>query len=122
MNKKILVGLISVLFLSFVISACSPVSNKINMINARTAVGIDQNLKPIKVQDVFVKGTSQVFCWFQWNNAVVGTTVVARWHYLTDNIHILDYTFVIPRREGSGSISLTMPEGKILPAGLYKVE
>ena len=46
---------------------------------------------------------------------------MARWKYLSEDMPILDYTFVVPRREGQGSVALVMSEGKLLPVGLYKV-
>jgi hypothetical protein len=41
---------------------------------------------------------------------------------VTENIPILDYTFMIPRKNGTGSVSLEMPQGKTLPEGTYHVE
>ena len=113
-------AVIASLFLVFVLAACT--SELIVITGAKTATGIDEKFMPVQATDVFPAGTKNVFCWFQWQNAKIGTKVTARWHFVTDNIHILDYAFIIPRRESSGSVSLSMPEGKTLPAGLYKVD
>lgn len=94
----------------------------LQVIDAKTAHGVDENLMPVKPTDSFPQGTSKVFYWFQWQDALVNAQLTARWQYLTDDIHILDYNFVVPRKEGSGSISLSMPEGNPLPSGLYMVE
>ena len=92
------------------------------MLFRSTASGINEKLLPVDITNTFPNGTQKVFCWFQWRATKVDTTVTARWYFLTDNIHILDYNFMIPRKEGSGSVSLTMPEDKKLPVGQYKVD
>lgn len=112
-----------VLLMAFILSACSlQQTATINITNIKTATGIDEKLMPVGVTSVFPNGTQKVFCWFQWKDTNVGTTVMAQWHFLTDNIHILDYNFTIPRKEGFGSVSLSMPEGKKLPAGQYRID
>jgi hypothetical protein len=90
--------------------------------NVKMASGIDEKLMPVQATDVFPAGITQAFCWFEWKNARVGTKIIARWHFVTDNIHILNYEFTIPKKAGSGGISLTMPEGKKLPEGIYKID
>lgn len=119
-TKKMAVAAFSILSIALVLSACQ--MNPITITGAKSAGGIDEKFMPVGVTDTFPAGTRQVFCWFQWKSAEVGTKIVARWHFVTDNIHILNYEFSIPRKEGSGSVTLAMPEGKILPAGLYKVD
>lgn len=109
-------------FLIFILSGCWLGQNKIQITAVKTTAAIAENLMPVKVTDVFPKGTTKIFCWFQWNNAQLNTKIIARWYYATDNIHLLDDTFSIPRKEGSGSILLSMPEGKTLPSGLYRVD
>lgn len=116
-NSVVFFGLI--LLLS---SCCFLQSDKICITDAKIAAGIDDKLMPIQVTNLFPKGTSQVFCWFQWKNAQVNIPIIAKWHYITDNIPILDYTFKIPRKKGSGSVSLSMPKDKILPRGEYKID
>ncbi|MCX5696948.1 MAG: hypothetical protein NTU54_03080 [Candidatus Omnitrophica bacterium] len=112
-----------VLLMAFILSACSlQQTTAINITDIKTAKGIDEKLMPLGVTGVFPDGTQKVFCWFQWKNTEVNTTVMARWYFVTDNIHILDYNFTIPRKEGSGSVSLTMPEGKKLPVGQYRID
>lgn len=96
-------------------------SDKIQITNAKIATGVDDNLMPVKITSVFPKGTTDVFCWLRWKNAQINTSLIASWHYVTDDIHILDYTFTIPRKEGTGSVSLIMPRGKNLPSGDYKL-
>jgi len=83
---------------------------------------VDENLMPVKIMDVFPKGTSKVSCWIQWRDAKINTQILAKWHYVTDDIPILDYVFTIPKKEGMGSVTLTMPDGKNLPSGQYRVE
>ena len=91
------------------------------IVNSSMASGVTDKFTPVNVTDVFPEKTRTVFCWFEWKNAKVGMEIVAKWEYLTDEIHILDYAFKIPRKKGSGSVSLTMPEGKTLPSGDYEV-
>lgn len=109
-------------FSAILLSSCSVRQNpKIRLLDAKIAAGVDAGYMPVGVTSVFPAGTSKIFCWFSWKDAGKDTKVMAKWHYLTDDIPVLDYTFVIPRKEGSGSVSLSMPEGKTLPAGLYRV-
>jgi hypothetical protein len=91
------------------------------IVNSSMAAGVTDKFTPVNVTEVFPEKTRTVFCWFEWKNAKVGMEIVAKWEYLTDEIHILDYAFKIPRKRGSGSVSLTMPEGKTLPSGDYEV-
>ena len=95
---------------------------KINIIDAKIAAGIDEKLMPINITNLFPKGTEKVFCWFSWKSTQVNTEIIASWRYVTDDIAILDYTFTIPRKEGQGSVALKMPEGKTLPSGVYNVD
>lgn len=120
-NKNI--GLVLLILTAFVLSSCclkQPVT--INIVDVRTAAGITDKLMPLGITSAFPDGTQKVFCWFRWRNAEVNTVVTAQWYFLTDNIHILNYVFAVPRKEGSGSVSLTMPEGKKLPAGQYRID
>jgi hypothetical protein len=111
------------LLISAILSACSlQRTTPINITDIKTATGIDEKLMPVGATDVFADGTQNIFCWFQWKDTKVGTLVMARWHFLTDDIHILDYNFTMPRKEGSGGISLSMPEGKKLPVGQYRID
>lgn len=119
-------GRIWVILIIFVISAslsaCSVFSPKIHLVDAKMATAVDQDLMPVKVTDSFPKGSSKVCCWIKWRDAKINTQILASWHYLTDDIHILDYSFNIPKRDGSGGIALTMPDGRSLPSGSYKVD
>jgi hypothetical protein len=104
------------------LSSCSFFANPIRIIDAKTAVAVDENIMPIKATDAFPKGVSKVACWLKWDSARINTQVLASWHYVTDDIHILDYSFNIPKKEGTGSLALAMPEGKTLPPGRYRVD
>lgn len=119
-NKNIALVL---LIMAFILSSCFMKENEtINIIDIKTSTGVNDKLMPFGITTIFPEGTQKAFCWFQWRNTKVNTMVLARWYFLTDDIHILDYNFMIPRKEGTGSVSLTMPEGKRLPAGLYRVD
>ena len=133
MLKKI--SVLFFIFFIFLISSCSNSTQKdsviqavkekdpqIKITDAKTVYEISENLMPVNPMEIFPEGTSKVSCWFQWKNAEINSLVVAKWDYLTDKIHILDYSINIPRKEGQGGISLTMPEGKKLPAGEYQLE
>jgi len=124
MNVKRFRLILSSFFIILALPVCFEASaaETIRITDAKTASGVDEKLMPVKVADVFSEGTRTVFCWFQWKNAKVNTTIVAKWLYVTDDIHVLDYTFNIPRKEGTGSVSLSMPEGKLLPSGSYRVD
>jgi len=100
----------------------SAVRQGIRINSAFIAKGVDQKLKPVQITNAFTPGTSQFYCWFAWRNAQPNTAIISSWHYLTDDIHILDYTFAIPRKSGQGSVSLAMPAGKEFPAGMYRVD
>ena len=109
-------------FLLFALSACCPKEGKILITDVKTATGVDEKLMPVGPTESFPEGASRVYCWFQWKEAKVDTQVTAKWHYVTDDIRVLDYTFNIPRKQGSGSVSLAMPEDKKLPSGTYRVD
>ena len=113
---------VGIFLVAILLSSCSvQQSSKISIIDAKTAVNVDDKYMPVGATNVFTPDTSRVYCWFSWSRAEKETKVVAKWHYLTDDIPVLEYTFAIPRREGSGSVSLSMPDGKVLPAGMYRV-
>ncbi len=102
------------------IMVANKAANKVHFTDVRIATAVDANVAPVNVTS-FPQGTIKVFCWFQWQDSEVNTPIVAKWDYVTDQIHILDYTFSIPRRSGMGSISLSMPEGKVMPSGEYQL-
>jgi hypothetical protein len=77
---------------------------------------------PVQVTDVFPRDTRRVFCWFSWDNATPKMEMKANWNYVVDDIRILTYDFRIPRKKGSGGISLIMPADKVLPVGSYRVD
>lgn len=114
-------GYISFLFIFLLSSCCFWQSKQICITDAKIASGVDDKLMPVNVSDTFPRQTYRVSCWFQWKNAKVDTLIMAHWHYTTDDINVFDYTFKIPRKEGRGSVALTMPEGKTLPPGEYEI-
>ena len=120
-NNKIIIFLIVVAVGVLVSSAYWLIDRNAIITDARIAAAIDEKLMPIKVTDTFPPGTSKVYCWIKWQDAKINTQIVAKWHYITDDIPINEYVFVIPKRNGTGSVSLSMPAGKMLPSGLYKV-
>ena len=108
---------------SFVISGCQLFSSeKIKVLEIKMAAAINENLAPVKPADSFPSGTSSVYCCFKWENAEINSQIIAQWHYTSENINILNYSFNIPRRDGSGSVVLSMPEGKTLPSGSYRID
>lgn len=96
--------------------------NDIKILDIKMASELDENLMPIKTMDAFPKGTEKIFCWFQWRNAKVNSKITAKWHYVTDDIHIMDYAFTLPKKASAGGVSLVMPKGKVLPPGTYQVD
>lgn len=94
----------------------------VEITDAKMAIGLDNQLMPIQPTDVFPRDTRRVFCWFSWDNATPKMEMKAKWNYVVDDIHILTYDFRIPRKKGSGGISLIMPTGKILPVGSYRID
>jgi hypothetical protein len=105
------------------IPACSVMeAPKVRLLDAKMASAVDANFMPVGVTGSFPASTERVTCWIKWKDARVNTEIVAKWHYLTDDVHIVDYPFNIPKREGSGGITINMPGGKKFPAGSYKVD
>ena len=90
--------------------------------DAKMTTGLDEQLMPLQVTEVFPRDTKLVYCWFSWENAAPKMVMKASWNYTIDDIRILVYDFRLPRRAGSGGISLTMPSGKVFPVGAYRVD
>ena len=88
---------------------------------AKMVTGVDKQLMPLKVTNFFPKNTSKVSAWISWRNAKINTQLLVKWYYVTDDVPIYDYNLNIPKREGIANVVLSMPEGKVLPSGLYKV-
>ena len=104
------------------LSSCSPQKDvKIRLLDAKMASGVNDKYVPINITHVFPEGTQKAFLWFSWKAAAKDIKIIARWTYVRDNVPVLNYPFIIPREEGQGSIALTMPESKALPAGVYRV-
>ena len=122
MLKKIII-LIAILLISLAgFYAYSLLNRDIILVEAKIVTGVDDKLMPLNATDMFPQGTSKVSCWFRWRDARINTEILAKWHYVTDDVHILDYNFNIPKKDGMGSVTLTMPKGKTLPQGSYKVD
>jgi len=119
-NQKI-VSIFAICFILCTFSACGLKNRGVKLVDAKIVTAVDEKLMPVKVADTFPEGTSKVSCWIQWKNAKINTQILAKWHYVTDDTHVLDYSFTIPKREGTGGVTLSMPEGKKLPLGLYQV-
>ena len=103
-------------------SCAKRAENNIHIISIKMAKGINEKYMPVDVTNLFTEGIVKVYCWFSWRDAEKNMEILAKWHYVTDDIPIVEYAFAVPRKEGVGSVSLSMPEGKVLPPGLYKVE
>jgi len=88
---------------------------------AKIVTGVDKELAPLKVTNLFPKNTTKVCAWISWANAKINTQLLVKWYYVTDDTPIYDYSLNIPKREGIANVTLAMPEGKTLPSGLYKV-
>ena len=98
---------------------CDIAKSPMHLVDAKIATAVDENLMPLKITDTFPKGTSKVSCWIKWKDTKINTELVASWHYVTDDMHILDYSFIIPKKEGMADIGVSMPN---LPSGEYKVD
>jgi len=122
--KKIvvLVLLVLVVILSIPLARRILSIGKFTITGVKMASGISENIRPVKPTDAFPRGTSKVYCWFSWRDAEVNMHIVAKWRYITEKLNIISHTFTLPRQEGSGSVLLTMPEGKTLPSGSYQVD
>ena len=105
------------------LSACSFfTASDIHIVDAKIVTAVNEKLMPVQITNTFPKGTSKVVCWFQWKDAKVHTQIMSKWHYVTNDIHILDYPFYIPEKMGTGSVELSSPKGKTLPVGNYQVQ
>ena len=89
--------------------------------DAKIVTGVDKQMMPLKVTNFFPKNTSKVSAWISWRNARINTQILVKWYYVTDDVPIYDYVLNIPKREGIANVVLSMPEGKTLPTGSYKV-
>jgi len=89
---------------------------------AKIVTGVDKEMAPLKVTNFFPKNTAKVSAWISWRNAKINTQLLVKWYYVTDDVPIYDYNLNIPKRDGIANVVLSMPEGKNLPSGLYKVD
>jgi len=120
---KIALAMVAALLIACLIAGyCKREAYKFVLIDAKITTGLDDKFMPVEVTDNFLANTSKVCCWFQWKDAPKDTKIISHWYYVTDDIPVLDYTFIIPRKNGIGSVSLEMPQGKTLPIGTYRVD
>ena len=113
---------LSLVLLSFACRAhAADVKTPLRITDIKMAYGVDREFKAERPAQDFPFGTPKVYCWFEWKEAETGSQIVVKWTYLNEKVSVLNYTFPIPRREGSGGVALAMPEGKPLPTGEYEV-
>ena len=98
------------------------INRDIHIVDAKTAVTVNEDLMPVKITDSFSRGTSRVYCWIKWRDARINIELMTKWRYLTDDIHIADHALIVPKKDGAGGVELAMPEGKALPSGSYRVD
>jgi len=110
------------LFTASILSACGLGDRDIVITDAKTVTDVDEKLAPVRTLDSFPAGTTKVSCWIKWKDAKINTELLTKWHYVTDDIHITDHAFVVPKKDGMGSVELAMPENRSLPPGSYKVD
>lgn len=97
-------------------------SKMFRIFDAKMTLKSDENRNPTQPLRQFPAGTEKVSCSFRWENAEPRLKVKAHWYYVTEDIHILDASFKLTRRSERGVTSLTMPKGKPLPAGNYRLD
>ncbi len=114
----ILLALPTLLFAS--LGCARAAGDQLRITGIKTAHDIDDNFLPVHPQNKFPKSTVKVVCWFAWENARVESHLAVKWHYVTGDIPILTTDFSIPRKKGSGGVTLLMSAGKTLPPGLYE--
>ena len=119
---KIIYAAVISLAIAISLAACAQWDAKIRLIDAKITTELDKDLMPVRIMQNFPANTSKVSCWIQWRDARINTQLFARWHYITDDIHIIDHTLNIPKKDGTGGVTLSMPEGSRLPSGQYKVD
>lgn len=122
MKKKIIILSLSILLIAGMIALFLAKPKDVTITDIQMTTELDENLQPVKPTNIFPKGTSKIFAWVEWQKSKVNTEVVAKWYYVTDDIRILEYPFAIPKKNGSGGVSLTMPEGKKFPVGEYRID
>lgn len=119
--KKIIPLLIALLFFALLWILSLNKQRNIIIQEAKIVTGVDKDMVPLKVTNLFPKNTAKVSAWISWRSAKINTQILVKWHYLTDDVPIYDYNLNIPKRDGTANVVLSMPEGKVLPSGLYKV-
>ena len=109
-------------FIFAVLSGCAFWDQGVSITDAKMVTGVDQDLRPVKITDIFPKETAKVSCWIKWQDSKINAQLLTKWHYVTDDVHITDYVFTIPKKEGMGSVTFAMPDGTQLPSGKYRVD
>lgn len=115
---------VSVFFLLFFALFLLNNNNTKNIIvqEAKIVTGVDNEMQPLKITSYFPKNTTKVSTWIKWQDARINTQILVKWHYITDDVPIYDYNLTVPKRNGVANVMLSMPEGKNLPSGFYKVD
>jgi len=120
LNSRIKYIYFSLICLFFFIG-CSLLNSKVHISDIKTTTGINKDFSPTEITSIFPYRSTKIYCWFKWQDSEVGTPITARWTYETDKIEVLNHTFKIPRRNGMGSIALSLPKSNPLPSGTYQV-
>ena len=81
--------------LALVTAACAYAAENFTIGEIRMAKGIDADFRPVEPMEVFPAGTSKVFCWFNSKDGDPSVPLLARWHYVTENIPVLEYKFTL---------------------------
>lgn len=123
MHNKIITIILIAIILALSLFWILSLSQQRNIIiqEAKMVTGVDKDMTPLKVTDSFPKNTPKVSTWISWKNAKINSQLLVRWYYVTDDVPIYDYNLNIPKKDGVANVIISMPEGKNLPSGLYKV-
>ena len=128
MDKKLLrktffpslIILLLVLAQSFQLQAAS--TDPFEISEVKFCRNVDKNRNPGDVTSKFPQGTQTIYAWFSWKNAPRSQKITAGWHYVSEDIHILDTPITLTRRTDQGVLSLKMPKDKSLPEGSYRLD
>ncbi|MBI4394932.1 MAG: hypothetical protein HY583_01930 [Candidatus Omnitrophica bacterium] len=122
-NLRLHLGLITaLLFLLPIFNLQAAFSESFEITNVKICLKVDRNRNPIHVTNKLPGGTQNVYAWFSWKNAPKSQTITARWHYVSEDIHILDSPVTLTRHSDQGVLILRMPEDKPLPSGMYRMD
>ena len=101
---------------------CSAAEPAFKITDLKICQDVDKDRNPIKITNEFPAGTSAVYAWFAWEGGKAGFQITAKWHYATEDIHILDFPVTLTRTSDRGVIILRMGTGKTLPPGSYRLD